>query len=435
MNLQPNVQLKSKLLPMLVGLLCLLQLSDPSPVWTILLVGLGGAWLTGYLWVASLKKSLSLRREIRFGWAQVGDRLEERFTVLNEGLVPALWAEVIDHSDLPGYAISRVTAAGGRSKNQWRTAGLCSQRGVFRLGPTTLKTGDPFGFYRLTLESPASTTLMVMPPVIPLPAIDIASGGRTGEGRPRASAPERTVSAAGVRAYSPGDSLHLIHWKTSARQNDLFIRTLDGTPAGDWWIFLDLDRGVKAGNEWDSTEEYGIILAASLADLRLRSGSPVGLAANGQSMVWLPPKEGDGQRWDILRALALVKAGEHPLAAMLQRNRTDISQRTSLVIITPNSRTNWVEALLPLMWRGVVPTVLLLNPRSFDQKLDETYPIEGLTETLADLGIKYYVFTREMLDRPEAHPGQQGQWEFRVSPQGRAIAVEQPADLSWKELV
>ena len=104
------------------------------------------------------------------------------------------------------------------------------------------------------------------------------------------------------------------------------------------------------------------------------------------------------------------------------------------MIITPNTQVIWVEALLPLMWRGVVPTVLLLEPRSFDLNLDESTRIEGLTEMLADLGIKYYVFTREMLDRPEARPGQQGRWEFRVSPQGRAIAVEQPADFSWKEL-
>jgi uncharacterized protein (DUF58 family) len=435
MNLQSNIQLKSRLLPLLVGLLFLLQLSDPSPVWTILLVGLGGAWLTGYIWVMSLKKSLSLRREIRYGWAQVGDLLEERFTIINEGLLPALWTEVIDDSDLPGYEISRVTAASGRSKNQWRTAGLCSQRGVFRLGPTTLKTGDPFSFYRLTLESPASTTLMVMPPVIPLPDVNIASGGRTGEGRPRASALERTVSAAGVRAYSPGDSLHLIHWKTSARQEDLYIRTLDGTPSGDWWIFLDLDQDVQAGDGWDSSEEYGIILTASLADLRLQSGGPVGLASNGQNMVWLPPKEGEGQRWNILRALALVKTGEQSLAGMLQRNQADIGQRSSLVIITPNTSANWVEALLPLMWRGVVPTVLLLEPGSFDHKLDESRRSKRLTETLADLGIKNYVFTREMLDRPEARPGQQGHWEFRVSPQGRAIAVERPADFAWKELV
>jgi uncharacterized protein (DUF58 family) len=267
-----------------------------------------------------------------------------------------------------------------------------------------------------------------------LPAIEIASGGRTGEGRPRSNAPELTVSTASVKEYSPGDSLHLIHWKTSARRDNLFIRSLDGTPASDWWIFLDLDQHVQAGHGWDSTEEYGIILAASLADLRLRSGQPVGLAANSKDLVWLSPREGEGQRWGILRALAQVKPGERPLADLLRRNRAGIGQRTSLVIITPNTQTDWVEALIPLMWRGVVPTVLLLEPQSFDPKWGGIHQFEGLFDTLAALGIKRYVFTRELLDRPEARPGHQGRWEFRVSPQGRAIAVEEPADAAWKSL-
>jgi uncharacterized protein (DUF58 family) len=275
---------------------------------------------------------------------------------------------------------------------------------------------------------------MVMPPIIPLPAIEIASGGRTGEGRPRVNAPERTVSTAGVREYSPGDSLHLIHWKTSARHDDLYIRLLDGTPASDWWIFLDLDRDVQAGSGWDSTEEYGIILAASLADPRLRSGRPVGLAAAGEDPIWLSPRVGEGQRWRMLRALAQVQPGAQPLADFLRRSKADIGQRTSLIIITPNTQGDWVETLIPLMWRGVVPTVLLLEPQSFDPGLEGANQIEGLVSTLAGLGIKRYVFTRELLDRPEARPGHQGRWEFRVSPQGRAIAVEEPADAAWKEL-
>ena len=41
-----------------------------------MLVGLGGLWLVGFFWAQVLAQSLSLTREIRFGWAHVGDRLE-----------------------------------------------------------------------------------------------------------------------------------------------------------------------------------------------------------------------------------------------------------------------------------------------------------------------------------------------------------------------
>ena len=46
-------------------------------------------------------------------------------------------------------------------------------------------------------------SLTVTPPVVPLGTIEVALGGRVGMGRPLANAPERTVSAAGVREYIP----------------------------------------------------------------------------------------------------------------------------------------------------------------------------------------------------------------------------------------
>jgi uncharacterized protein (DUF58 family) len=425
-----HLQLNTRLLPVLVGLLLVLQLVVPYRGWLILLVGLGGGWLISYLWVRSLARGLRLIREMRFGWAQVGDRLEERFTLINEGWVPGLWVEVIDHSTMPDYRVSRVTGVGGGSQNRWHTQGVCSRRGLFTLGPTSLRAGDPFGLYTVSLHYSDSATLMVTPPILSLPSIEVAPGGRAGEGRPRADAPERTVSAASVRDYLPGDSLRWIHWRTSAHHDSLFVRLFDGTPAGDWWIFLDMDRRVQVGEGQVSTEEYGVILAASLADQGLRAGRKVGLVTHGEDLVWLPPQAGDGQRWTILHALALLAPGTRPMAELLVRARPRFEERTSLIIITPAVSGNWVEVLWLLLRRGVVPTVLLLDPASFGGADD----VSGTLALLSDLGIARYVITRDLLDHPEARPGQQGHWDWRISPLGRAVSVRHPRDLAWKVL-
>ena len=182
------------LLPILAGLALLMQIIDPYRGWMILLIGLGGAWLLSYLWARSLSKHLRVQREMRFGWAQVGDQMEERFTIENSGWAPAIWVELIDHSTLPDHQVNWVTGVGSNQNTQWHTQGLCSRRGLFTLGPTSLRSSDPFGIYSVELEDPSSRTLMVMPPIVPLPAIEVAPGGRRGEGRPLPNAPERTVS-------------------------------------------------------------------------------------------------------------------------------------------------------------------------------------------------------------------------------------------------
>jgi uncharacterized protein (DUF58 family) len=436
---EPRLRLNTRLLPALVGALLVLHLVVPYRGWLILLVGLGGAWLVSYLWARSLSRGLRLVREMRFGWAQVGDQLEERFTLGNGSLVPGLWVEVIDHTTMPDYQASRVTGVSGGSHIRWHTKGVCTRRGLFTLGPTTLRTGDPFGVYTVTLHYPDSATLMVTPPILPLPTIEVAPGGRTGEGRPRANAPERTVSASSARDYVHGDSLRWIHWRTSARRDSLYVRLLDGTPAGDWWIFLDLDASVQVGEGQDSTEENGVILAASLADQGLRLRRAVGLVAHGEELIWLSPKEGDGQRWAILRELALMEKGSRPLAELLARARPRFGERTSLVIITPNAEGDWVEALWPLLRRGAVPTVLLLDPVSFvgtgpDSSSSGACDGNLLSALLSDLGITCYVITRDLLDRSESRPGRQGWWEWRVSPLGRAFTSRQPRELTWKVL-
>jgi uncharacterized protein (DUF58 family) len=411
--------------------LFLLQLLFPSRVWVVLLVGLGGAWLVAFIWANELRHNLRLKREMRFGWAQVGDRLEERFTLQNPGWLPAVWVEVVDRSTLPGYQVSQVTAVASQSINSWKTLGECTRRGLYTLGPTSFRTSDPLGLFDVNIDVPGSTELMVMPPVVPLPGIDIAPGGRAGDGRrARPDAFERTVSASSVRKYLPGDNPHWIHWPLSTRHQELYVRQFDSTPASDWWIFLDLEQKAQFGQGWNTTAEHGIILAASIADRGLRAGHPVGLVTAGEDLVWLPPKNALEQRTSILHSLALASPGDTNLAALLETARPALRRGASLILITPSLDEEWLKPLSLCVRVRLIPTVLLFDPPSYGR-------IGDITHTqlqLAHLGVDPFIVRRELLDRPEAHPGHQGEWQFHVTGFGRAIPIRKPADLGWRKV-
>jgi uncharacterized protein (DUF58 family) len=427
-----RMQFKARYLPVLVGLLFLLQLLVPYKGWMILLVGLGGAWLVSYLWALSLARGLELTREMRYSWAQVGDRIQERFTLENRGWAPAPWVAIIDHSTLPGYEVSKVTGVGERALIHWFEQGVCNRRGLYTLGPTSVETGDPFGFYGVTLEYATSFTMMVMPPIIHLPAIDVAPGGQAGEGRHQAHALEHAVDAAGVREYLPGDSLRRIHWPTTARlgsasgRDTPFVRTFDSTPSSDWWIVLDMDQRAQAGEGQTATEEHGVILAASLADRGLQMGKAVGLVTHGEELVWLPRRLAADQRWEILRALALVNPGRRSLAELLERTRPALGQRSGLIIITPDVEGSWLDSTALLMRRGIVPTVLLLDRASFGGEGD----VSRTLASLVAMGVAHFLVTPDLLDRPEARPGRIGQW--RRTPQGRWEPKFHSRELVWR---
>jgi len=427
-----RVRLNSVLLTLLTFGLLVVQLLNPSKIWQSLIVTFGGLWLIAWLWIWSLKRNLQLTREVRFSWAQVGDTLEEQFTLVNNGLLPATWVEVIDHSNLPGYAATRAIGIESNSTSVWHTSGVCMRRGMYELGGTTLRSGDPFGVYTIEIFLPEKSTLLVMPPVVPLPSVEIMPGGWMGDGRPRPNIVDQTVNSSTVREYVHGDSPKLIHWPTTARRGKLYSRLLDGAPASDWWIVLDADSKVQAGQGWENTIELGIILAASLADrgLRARHSLGVGLLASGKQTVWLKPQSGEHHRLDILRALAMLEPGQLPLSELLERANPKLGNRMSLIVITPSINDDWLSSLTHLSWKGISPTVMLMDPASFDAPRSA----DSLAAALAEMGIPRFILSRSLLQQPEARPGWKGQREWRITPMGRAIPTRPLGDMTWRKL-
>ena len=426
--MKSTLRLNAKLIPFIGALAFIMQIIDPSRVWIILLIGIGGTWLLCRWWVRGLMR-ITFEREMRFGWAQVGDKLEERFTLTNPFILPATWVTVQDHSDLPDHHASVATGVDGSSAAQWKIISQCTRRGVYTLGGTTLETGDPFGIYTLTLEDPTSSTLAVMPPIVSLPRFHIASKGWAGDGRPSPRSLEETVNASNTREMVPNDPMRLIHWKSTARHNKFFVREFEGTPAGDWWILVDLHQESNIGEGWDSTEEHGVILASSLASRGLGEEHPVGLAINGKEPTWLVPRRNENQGRSLLKALAVATSSDLSIKDYLQRIGSSIGSRSSLLIITANTDPTWTEALLPLLWRGVMPTVFVLEPVSFGGITSAS----GLESALQSMGAACHIIPKDMLDTRQTRPGTAGEWEWRVVGTGKAVAVKAPV-ADWRRI-
>jgi uncharacterized protein (DUF58 family) len=279
------------------------------------------------------------------------------------------------------------------------------------------------------LEDTSSSTLAVMPPVVSLPKFQILSSGWAGEGKTNRHSLEETINASHTREMLPGDPMRWIHWKSTARQSRFFVRQFEGTPAGDWWILLDLQKDVQLGTGWDSTEEHGVIFASSLAAQGLKEEHPVGLAVNGNEPAWFVPRRNEHQQKALLKALAVASPSELDLKDYLQRIGQTLGSRSSLLIITANADAAWTESLMPLMWRGILPTVFVLEPTSFGG----TVQTGAIEDTLQRMGVPCYVIPKELLDAREIKPGHEREWEWRVFGTGKAIAVNQPVE-DWRGL-
>jgi len=297
---------------------------------------------------------------------QVGENASERVSVTNRSPFPKLWLEVEDPSDLPGYRVKAVISLSARGRRSWRMAAPCLRRGLYTIGPLTVRSGDPFGLFHFRRTFGPAHSLVVYPLPEALPHFWAPPAELAGDGRQRRPTHFVTPSAASVRDYEPGDSFGRIHWPSTARQGRLMVKTFEVEPASDVWVVLDLQRQAQAGAGDESTEEYGVRVACSVANHFLARHRPVGYVACGAQTTVLPPDRGRQHLARILEALALARGvGDVPLTDLLNGEGGRFGRHSTLVVITPSAEEGWVAALEALVERGVKVTVVALEAASF----------------------------------------------------------------------
>jgi uncharacterized protein (DUF58 family) len=286
---------------------------------------------------------------------------------------------------------------------------------------------DPLGFFEVIQRYPSTTTIMVYPRASFLPSLDLPRGRTLG----RSASSERTlletILVGGVRDYHSGDSLRRIHWPKTAHHDRLMVREFDREPSGDVWLILDLDRSVQAGADAEATQEYAVILAASLAARFTREGErrAVGLLMGGAQPVMLAPGRGQAQMWRILRALAEAEpSGDPSLGALLRQAGPSLGSGRTLVIVTPSQDTEWVAPLIPLIARGNAPTTLLIDATGFSPPRGDAGSLTALRSLIMRQQIPCYVVEQGFPFQPVDRIKRQRSELKTLAGTGRVIQVQ-----------
>ena len=356
----------------------------------LLLIGL--SWVMAKLSVHNIE----IQRMARGSRQQLGDVFEEQFEIENNSKISRAWLEIEDGSGLPGSGSTRVLSwLKPKSARNYSGYVLLTKRGEYRLSPTIISSGDPFGLFLNQKSFFSDQTLLVVPYLVDI--VDFPSpygrlpGGIAVRRRTPQVEPPRVAS---VREHAPGDALNRIHWPTSARRDRLMVKEFEQDPQADIWVFLDAEKDVHIGEPVEHMEErldesplwwlnrsayalpkdtfeYSVCAAASICKYYLRNEQVLGFASAGQNRIILSSERGERQLSKILETLAHIQsAGKLPLLGLVKSQAQSIPKGSTVVLITPSTDEGVTRSIVELIRRGMNPVLVLIDPISFGVNYD-----------------------------------------------------------------
>lgn len=230
-------------------------------------------------------------------------------------------------------------------------------RGVYDLGPLELHLADPFGLARRSTTAAPPTTLTVYPRVDPIEAPALTRGGDA-----FASADHPTALAASgddfyaLREYELGDDLRRVHWKSSAKADQLMIRQDEVPWQGRATVVVDLGGGVHTAESL----EVAVSAAASILTACWRRRSMVRLVTTDG----VDSGPGSGQRHldAMLEHLAGVGAdGTVALGTALAPLRREGNNAALAVITTAAVAESDLHAVARMQSRFASLTLVLID--------------------------------------------------------------------------
>ncbi len=341
-------------------------------------------FVLAYLWSRINIARLSARRELDIRALQVGGIFSEQLSVRSKALLPKLWVELRDRCEMPAHDGSRVFGLRSRGTVTWETQSIAVRRGAYRMGPVFLRSRDPFAIFSHERRVDFDEEVTVFPPVFDLKRFELpgaqSSGGPHIDGR----TPFTTAAVSSIRDYAAGDPFNRIAWTSTARTGKLMVKEFDLDPTAEIWVLADfgsaqnvrpsrereLSRqpGLTFAEAWlDSSEDFVAALAASVSRKAVDANRSLGYLSNSASRDYRPAESSERQYLRVLNSLAVAKSdGQEGIDTLINHEMRRFDRYRSPVVITASTEVDWIESLEHAAMRGVRPTVIYVDPESFD---------------------------------------------------------------------
>ena len=181
-------------------------------------------------------------------------------------LLPCVEADF--YRDSPAFAeefLPRRMAVAPLANGSMELRLPCRYKGVYEIGLRQIRLRDYLGLFVFKQNVTAVCSLTVYPRIVPVNSFPLASGYIGEFQRPAERSRDITDNSSDIRKYSSGDHLRTVHWKLTAKRDELMVRNYEQTSGATADIILD-GSGLECG-QWEAVilEDRLVESAVSLA--------------------------------------------------------------------------------------------------------------------------------------------------------------------------
>ncbi|MBI4200999.1 MAG: DUF58 domain-containing protein [Chloroflexi bacterium] len=291
------------------------------------------------------------------GWRQElagpteGETVEVRIKVSNRGRLARHLIKLVENLPLEApesrprtFLIPWIK---GQGQVVFSYTAACYRRGRYNMAAAILETAAPLGLFVRRRRFDLPLKLTVYPAYYEMEGTPLASESWAEQGpSARSSAASEIYSS---RDYQYGDPMRHIHWRNTARRGQLVVKEFEEAKEGSVAVAFDAQQ--DWGTRKETTLEYSIRIAASLARLCGDSGKSISLLAGPAQLLRADWK-------DAMDYLAGLEVGESPSLAE-QIAATDAQQ--PLVVVAHSRQLELIPSLRHLADAGRRVAVVLLE--------------------------------------------------------------------------
>lgn len=239
--------------------------------------------LLAALLVSRSRHQLTLQRSISPTLVQAGRPATVTLELVNESRAPTGTLLLEEHV---GYVLGArprfvVDGVGRGWRRRLTYQARADVRGRHPVGPMTMRVTDPFGVVELGRTFQSQHAVTVVPRTVPLTSGRVVGAWTgTGDNRTR-SFTSGSAEDVTVREYRRGDDLRRVHWRSSARSEELMVRQEEQPWQARATVVLDNRELAHRGRGAASSLEDAVSVAASVTAHLVQRGHDVRLVTAG----------------------------------------------------------------------------------------------------------------------------------------------------------